>query len=157
MKRVVAVAMIVAGLLAVGLLASRTFAVAVAEDNAAGPNVAPAGGDHAAPADTPKKEEPKKRVDPKVVMAASAMAAVEAAQKAMEEGNKEAALAELAKAKAAIQGLQKAMEPKPRKPVESKPEGDAKPDGEKKPDAGDLHKNMEMKSLPNTLPPHKAE
>ena len=53
MKRVVTVAMIVAGLLVVGMLASRTFAVAVADEGAA-VNVAAPAADVAAPGDAPK-------------------------------------------------------------------------------------------------------
>ena len=57
----------------------------------------------------PKKEEPKVRVDPKAVLVNNALTAIAAAEKAVAEGNKEVAAAELAKAKTALEALQKAM------------------------------------------------
>jgi len=60
-------------------------------------------------ADEPKKEEPKVRVDSKAALARNALAAIAAAEKAVTEGNKDAATAEMAKAKAALEALRKAI------------------------------------------------
>ena len=57
----------------------------------------------------PAKEEPEARVDPKTVFVNNALTAIAAAEKALAEGNKEVATAELAKAMTALEALQKTM------------------------------------------------
>ena len=117
---------------------------------------APPAGD--APKTDAPKTEPKVRVDPRTVLVTNALTAIAAAEKALAEGNKEVATAELAKAKTALEALQKVMvHPTVRRDV--KPTGSDNPAGGADNPAGDpnvkskeelrdeLRKNMEMRKL----------
>ena len=115
MKNVILGLGVVAALVAVVVFAGSAWA-AVAADAQGGNGLTPAPVKASvdAPADAPKADEPKKveakvRVDPKAALVTNALAAIAAAEKAVGEGNKEVATAELAKAKAALEDLQKSM------------------------------------------------
>jgi len=162
MKCVASVAMVVAGMMVVGLLAGQLLAVAAeGGDNAAPAGVAVEKGTAASTqaVDAPKADEAKKgdAVKPtnaRVAMITAAMAAIEEAQKAVDEGNKEAATAALAKAKAQLTALNKSMEPRAKKSEEKPAEGEKKAEGDKKVEG---EKKVEMKVQSNVMPPDNAK
>ena len=145
---------VVAALMAVVVFAGSTLAAGDAEvPQGNGVHAAPARGEPFDPAeaakeddprveqpkpDEPKKETPKVRVDPRTVLVTNALTAIAAAEKALAEGNKEVATAELAKAKTALEALQKVIV---RPTVRS---DDVKSKEEIR---DELRKNMQMKKL----------
>lgn len=168
MKKVIMGLGFVAALLAVVVFTSSTLAaVAIEVQEGNGFNVVPVRGEPFNPDDAakeddprveqPKTDEPKKetfkvRVDPRNVLVTNALTAIAAAEKAVAEGNKEVATAELAKAKTALEALQKVMV-RPAVRSDAKPTGGADnpagdPNVKSKEEARDeLRKNMETRKL----------